>query len=82
MYGENMITETTEKCTCDWCTKRSPTIDRIRESLTDEAVRKEFDELIDYFMNLGEDCNVNEAKLAGDWPGWEWMKEEKEKRRG
>ena len=77
-----MITETTRECTCDWCTKRSPAIHRIREALTDEAIRKEFDELIDYFMNVEEDGNVNEAKLAGDWPGWQWIKKEKEKHRG
>ena len=69
-----MITETIKNCQCDWCTKKSPAINRIREALTDKVIRKEFEDLVDYFMNAEEDGAVNEAKLAGDWPGWRFMK--------
>lgn len=63
-----------KKCSCDWCTKWSPIVHKVRNAL-DENTRIEFDELMDYYVNMEDDLGATQAKLDGDWPGWEFMKD-------
>lgn len=62
------------KCKCELCVKLSPIIRRVRSKISGR-LRKDFDALITHFYCEGEDGDVAKAKLAGEWPGWEWMKE-------
>jgi uncharacterized protein YutD len=64
----------TKKCECDWCTKWSPIVHKVRDAL-DEDTRKEFDELIDHYTNIEDDLGWTTARLNGDWPGWQFMKD-------
>lgn len=63
-------------CLCDHCTNVSPRIQGIRDALKGDAkLSHDFNYLVTRLMCAEEDLDVCEAKLAGDWPGWEWMKE-------
>lgn len=42
--------------------------------------RKLFDEFATAKMHSEDDLACAYAKLEGDWPGWEWMKEERKRR--
>lgn len=61
------------KCTCDECAKWIPLHRRIMRKLSprDRALYEEF---LDKEEAESLDLGVANAKLAGDWPGWEWMK--------
>lgn len=69
-----------KKCNCIWCRKWIP-LERKIDSLLKGKDRKLFDE---YTMMVEDECTARcaaEAKLAGDWPDWEWMKLEVKKHR-
>jgi hypothetical protein len=68
------------KCTCDFCTKWHPFFKRVGKKLSGRDL-KLFEELFEKEMNEEEELAVAESKLAGKWPGWEWMKEAIEKHR-
>ena len=61
-------------CSCDICTKWMPMHRRILAVLTPED-RKLYDEFLMMEANRSDDLGVAEAKLAGDWPGWEWIRD-------
>lgn len=60
------------KCLCDLCTRISPMHDRLKEALP-ESLRDDLEYLMMRLMCAEEDRDVAEAKLHGNWPGWEWM---------
>jgi hypothetical protein len=66
------------KCKCELCTKWSPLHRRIMAKLRGKD-RKLFDEFLMMEASQSDDLGAAEAKLAGEWPGWEWMKEAIEK---
>lgn len=70
------------KCKCELCTKWSPLIRRIQKKLRGKDA-KLFDEYVMMEWQQSDDLGAAEAKLAGEWPGWEWMKEaiEEQKRK-
>ena len=61
-------------CKCDLCTKWSPLHRRIMAKLRGKDL-KLFDEFLMMEANQSDELGVAEAKLEGEWPGWEWMKE-------
>jgi len=62
--------ELTSKCTCKLCKAVIP-FDKVRSVLSQD----ELDALQDAIWHEGVDDEVNRAKLAGEWSGWEWFKE-------
>lgn len=66
-----------KRCLCDLCVRISPMQKRIAKSLPEE-LRKDFEYLMVRLMTVEEDYDVAEAKLAGEWPGWEWIKSARE----
>ena len=62
----------TKRCSCDFCVKWYPIIRRIRRKLTGKTL-DEFDLLVGYLMDEAENGDVAQAKLAGSWPGWDWL---------
>lgn len=61
------------KCQCEYCQKWMPLFRRLerKANCTDKRLIEEFlqrDEMVT------TDLGAAEAKLTGDWPGWEWMK--------
>jgi hypothetical protein len=72
------------KCKCELCTKWSPLHRRIMAKLRGKD-KKLFDEFLMMVWNDSDDLGVipfgsflallmlANAKLAGEWPGWEWM---------
>lgn len=68
-------TDATEtKCGCDHCQHWSPLLDHLLAQL-DERGKELLNELVGDWMNQSDDLCLANAKLAGDWPGWEKMKE-------
>jgi hypothetical protein len=65
--------ETKTECGCDFCQHWHPLIKHLQAQLDDEG-KKLLNELVEQWMNESQDLEVDEAKLAGDWPGWEAMK--------
>lgn len=65
---------TKTRCLCDQCCHISPMAARLRGVLPEE-LRGDFDYLTMTLMCAEEDRDVARAKLAGEWPGWEWMKD-------
>jgi len=65
--------ETQTKCGCDQCQHWSPLITHIASELSPER-RALLDELVGDWMHQSDDLCMAEAKLAGDWPGWEAVK--------
>jgi hypothetical protein len=61
------------KCKCDLCTKWRPLHKRIIAKLRGKD-RKLFDEYLMMNASDSDDLCAANAKLAGDWPGWSWMK--------
>jgi hypothetical protein len=49
---------------------------RIMDALPDD-LKSDFEYLTMRMMCAEEDRDVAEAKLYGQWPGWEWMVEAK-----
>lgn len=66
------------RCLCDLCTRIFPMHKRLQEALP-EPLRADFEYLMMRLMCAEEDRDVADAKLAGEWPGWEWMKTAREK---
>ena len=62
------------KCKCELCTKWSPLHRRIMAKLRGKD-KKLFDEFLMMVWNDSDDLGAANAKLAGEWPGWEWMPE-------
>ncbi len=65
--------ETKTHCGCNHCQHWSPLIDHIEAQLDAEG-NKLLRELTDHWGYQNEDLAVANAKLEGDWPGWEQMK--------
>lgn len=61
-------------CDCDHCQDWYPLIKRLEAQL-DAHGRELLDLLACDWMNQSDDLGVANAKLAGDWPGWEAMKD-------
>lgn len=61
---------------CNWCRHWSPLLATIRAQL-DAPGKALLEEYVSYIEQRAEDGDVAEAMLAGDWPGWEWIKREK-----
>ena len=62
------------KCKCDLCTKWSPLHRRIMAKLRGKD-RKLFEEYLMMVWSDSDELGAATAKLDGEWPGWEWMKE-------
>lgn len=67
-----------EKCGCHFCTELIPREKRIREALPPE-LHADLEYIMSAYGADSLDKDVAEAKLDGEWPGWEWMKEAKQK---
>lgn len=67
-----------KKCICDSCCRISPMMKRIREALPDD-LKGDFEYLCNKLGCAEMDYEANEAKLNGQWPGWEWIIEAKAK---
>ncbi len=65
--------ETKTHCGCDHCQHWSPLIDHLNAQLNEEG-KKLLDELVTHWMHQSDDLGAANGKLAGDWPGWEAMK--------
>lgn len=63
-----------ERCLCDQCTRIVPMQKRILDALPEE-LRKDFEYLCMKLEVVETDLAATEAKLYGEWPGWEWIKE-------
>ena len=67
------------KCACDICVKWIPFFKRVKPRIS-KADGLLLDELRNDSWALTGDLEMAKAKLAGEWPGWAWIKEEKKKR--
>lgn len=63
-----------KECGCDWCSKWSPFWKRVEGVLSEED-RSLLNEHLMIHACMSDDLCAAKAKLAGDWPGWGWMKE-------
>jgi hypothetical protein len=70
--------ETHTKCGCDLCQHWNPLIAQIEAQLDDNG-KKLLEELVNDWMHNNDDLGVANAKLEGNWPGWEEMKNFKPK---
>lgn len=70
----NPVVSRRRVCKCDICQKWSPLHRRIMAKLRGKD-RKLFDEFLMMEMNQSDALGAATAKLEGEWPGWEWMKE-------
>ena len=70
---QRVVRRSGRKCKCDLCQKWSPLHRRIMAKLRGKD-RKLFDEYLMMNASDSDDLGAANAKLAGDWPGWEWMK--------
>ena len=61
-------------CLCDLCSRIFPMQERISKALPEE-LKKDFDYLMMRLAVAEEDFCAANAKLVGEWPGWEWIKE-------
>ncbi len=58
------------KCTCDWCSIRSPLCEKIRFLLQDnKEEQKAFDDMINDLMVSETDAVYWKDKYYGTWPG-------------
>ena len=62
------------KCTCDLCVKWWPLHRRIEKKLRGRD-RKLFEEWQMKVAADSDELGSLTAKINGDWPGWEWMKD-------
>lgn len=62
------------KCQCDICTKWGPLHRRIMAKLGHKD-RKLFEEYVLMEWAQSDALGAAGAKLSGEWPGWEWMKD-------
>jgi hypothetical protein len=65
-------------CLCDLCNRVSPKAKAIRAALSEE-LQKDFDYLMSRMMHAEDDLDYAEARLRGEWPGWEWIIEARQK---
>ena len=70
----NIMRNPPNKCRCDLCVKWSPLHRRIMAKLRGKD-RKLFDEYLMMNAYDSDELGSANAKLAGEWSGWEWMKE-------
>ncbi len=70
-----------ERCLCDICVRISPMQKRIRNALPKE-LKKDFDYLYMRMVCAEEDLAASDAKLRGQWTGWEWIKDARVKAEG
>lgn len=68
-----------EKCGCHLCTQIIPRVERIQAALTSDELKADLEYIMNAYGADSLDKDVAEAMLAGEWPGWEWMKEAKAK---
>lgn len=61
------------KCGCNWCRHWSPLLQHIEAQLNEEG-KKLLNEYVTFVEQEIEDGHVAQAKLNGDWPGWEILK--------
>jgi hypothetical protein len=66
-----------EPCACRFCTDTHPRINAIMAALPTQALKDSFESLMEEMEAAKLDLEVAEARLAGDWPGSEWIKEAK-----
>ncbi len=71
--------EAQTKCGCDFCLHWYPLIQHLEAQL-DERGRKLLNQLVENWMHQSDDFGVANAKLEGNWPGWEWLPAEIAKR--
>ena len=58
-----------QKCTCDWCSIRSPLCEKIRFLLQDnKEEQKAFDDMINDLMMSETDAVYWKDKFFGTWP--------------
>jgi hypothetical protein len=62
------------KCQCDICIIWMPLQRRILKKLKGKDLEL-FEQWRMRWAMQSDDLGAAEAKLAGDWPGWEWMKQ-------
>jgi hypothetical protein len=62
-----------EVCKCNWCEEMSPRVKRIAAALNTPELKADFDYIMSAYGTESLDREVAEARLAGQWPGWEWM---------
>lgn len=63
-----------QACGCNFCQHWLPIMERV-ESQLDEETKKLFNEYVSYIEQKAEDGDAANAKLEGNWPGWEAMKD-------
>jgi len=63
------------KCTCQYCAKWFPLFRRIEKNLSKQD-RKLFDEFQLLHDAVVTDLGAAKLKLAGEWPGWDWLKDQ------
>lgn len=57
-----------QKCTCKWCTITSPLSDKIKNLLTDEQDKINFDNLLGDLIVAETDAVYWKDKYYGTWP--------------
>ena len=55
------------KCTCEWCVKTSPLINKINSLLTDENEKNHFEKIINDLMHAETDAVYWRNKYYGTW---------------
>jgi hypothetical protein len=67
-------------CRCHFCAIELPVIRAVEKQLPPK-LRGKFDLLMQQYECERMDASADAAKLAGQWPGWEWLPGEIAKRR-
>ena len=62
------------RCQCELCTKWWPLLRRVEKKLSGRD-RKLFEQWQMKIANDSDSLGAATAKLNGDWPDWEWMKQ-------
>lgn len=63
-----------KRCLCDICVRISPMQKCISDALPEE-LRIDFAYLMTRMECAEMDLDAAQAKLDGEWPGWEWIKD-------
>lgn len=66
-----------EKCKCTWCEDMSPRVKRISAALNTSELKADFEHIMATWGAESLDLDVAKARLAGTWPGSEWIIEAK-----
>lgn len=56
------------RCTCEWCVKTSPLINKIKSLLTDDDEKSYFDKLMNDLIHAETDAVYWKDKFYGTWP--------------